>query len=359
MAASQIRSEHASLDAPQRLLRRMRLFTIAAVALAAAAGVAGIGLRLAPGGADAWLALLLSLLAASALLAWSAMGFVKLRLHAPLERVVRWAAEIRQGNLSARIPPARPDDLSAPVDDINRAAEWLEALARDKEFEFESQIDNLLPRMQERARIAHELHDSLAQTLAGLRLRVRVLDDTLLEGDDSAVWAEMERVESALEEANLELRELIGHFRAPLHKGGLVPSIRAAVSRFRKETRAETFIQDQWGEIDLPEEHEVHVLRIVQEALANVRKHGDAHNVRVMLTRARGVYCMLIEDDGRGFDEDAANHGPPGHFGISIMRERAAVIGAHLRIESEPGDGARVLLEFGADAPSSVAGAAS
>jgi two-component system, NarL family, nitrate/nitrite sensor histidine kinase NarX len=205
---------------------------------------------------------------------------------------------------------------------------------------------NLLPRMQERANLANELHDSLAQTLASLRFQVRVLDDSLHQGDESAVWAEMERVESSLEEANWELRELIRHFRAPVHRRGLIPAIGAAVSRFRKETRTNTFFQNQWDEIELPDESEVHVLRIVQESLANIRKHSHADNVRVLLSRHEQAYRVLIEDDGEGFSEVEGGETLDDHFGMSIMQERAALIGGDLKVESELGEGTRILLSF-------------
>ncbi len=499
---------------PARLARRMKFFSACFVTGILAIGFVGVKLWITPDVSAVWLWLLAGLLVCLLVLAFLAIECVSSCLYRPLERIVNWAAEIRQGNLSARIASGEgADELSGPVDDINRAAEWLEALALDKEQQLVSQksdierksrslqllydvatginnateveqltarfmytvadvvgaraasarikgvdglsrpvaelnlegillfaeraaathpelfnihaelrvqdlievlqqqgenvpdelfglelmvvplqyldqvkgvyllfVENnrmapsdevrqllisigrqlgmavekarmdfeahLVPRMQERAMLANELHDSLAQTLASLRFQVRVLDDTLHQGDESAVWAEMERVESSLEEANTELRELIRHFRAPVHRRGLIPAISAAVSRFRKETRTVTFFQDQWFEIELPEESEVHVLRIVQEALANVRKHSGADNVRVLLSRSSGRHRVLIEDDGEGFDEDRDGQTLDDHFGMSIMQERAAQIGGELRIESEAGEGTRIMLEF-------------
>jgi two-component system nitrate/nitrite sensor histidine kinase NarX len=198
----------------------------------------------------------------------------------------------------------------------------------------------------ERTRIAHELHDSLAQNLASLRYQVRVLDETLHQGDESTTWQQLERIESSLDEANTELRELISNFRAPVSNRGLIGAIEQTVNHFRSETRIKTFLQKEWTDDKLSKDVEVQILRIIQEALWNIRKHSRAKTVRIMLRhRNNENYCILIEDDGVGFDRKV--YGSPGeHVGLSIMRERALRIGGRLRVDSEPGEGTRVVLEL-------------
>ena len=198
----------------------------------------------------------------------------------------------------------------------------------------------------ERTRIAHELHDSLAQNLASLRYQVRVLDETLHQGDESTTWQQLERIENSLDEANTELRELIANFRAPVSNRGLTGAIEQTVNHFRSETRIKTYLQKDWTGDDLAKDVEIQILRIIQEALWNIRKHSQAKAVRIMLRhRNKGNYHILIEDDGVGFDGKV--YGPPGeHVGLSIMRERALRIGGRLRVDSEPGEGTRVVLEL-------------
>ena len=96
----------------------------------------------------------------------------------------------------------------------------------------------------------------------------------------------------------------------------------------------------------LPAEVEVQVLRIIQEALANIRKHSQAHAVRVILRALPDdQFLVLVEDDGVGIQEPEP--GEPGeHLGLKILQERATRIGGTLRIESEPGEGTRVILRF-------------
>jgi two-component system nitrate/nitrite sensor histidine kinase NarX len=207
---------------------------------------------------------------------------------------------------------------------------------------------NRLSIMEERTRIAHELHDSLAQTLASLRFQVRVLDETLHLGDESALWQELEGIENSLDEAYMELRGLIDHFRAPIDRRGLVPAIEKLVDRFRRESDIQIFLQKEWDAPSLSDDKEIEVIRIVQEALANVRKHSQAHAVRVLLrgSERTGTYGALIEDDGTGLSGDRPSGAPGEHVGLSIMEERARRLGGEIRIESEPGEGTRVQLSF-------------
>ena len=268
--------------------------------------------------------------------------------HQALAQVRQWASEIRQGNFSARLPATSLTDTRELCDDINRLAEWLESLAADQEAQLQQQQSRLvrhsdrLLRFEDRSAIANELHDSLAQSLASLKMQVRVLDDTLRQDNEVAIWKEMENIQAGLDEANIELRELITYFRLPVDGNGVVSAIEKAVSRFRLTSSIEAVLQNHWPAVNLPVEYERQVLRIVQEGLANVRKHSGADMVRILLNQAHDARRVLIEDDGVGMSltlDEMDNH-----FGLSIMQERADSIGATLQLESEPGDGTRIIL---------------
>jgi two-component system nitrate/nitrite sensor histidine kinase NarX len=200
--------------------------------------------------------------------------------------------------------------------------------------------------VEERTSLAHELHDSLAQTLASLRFQVRMLEETLQSDRIShKAIREAKRIHNGLDEAHDELRELINSFRAPFDQRGLVPALSKLVERFNQETGIPAFFQPDCLKTDLDTSQEMQALRIVQEALANIRKHAKAHTIRVLLRcRSPGTYLILVEDDGVGF-EGAVPQGNPGeHIGLSIMEERARRVGGELSIESEPGEGTRVEL---------------
>ncbi len=200
--------------------------------------------------------------------------------------------------------------------------------------------------MEERIRIAHELHDSLAQSMASIRFQVRVLDQTLHAGDEEATWQEMERVEHSLDIANRELRELISHFRAPRDERNILLAIEELVERFRQDTGLHVFVQKDWHKVSLPKEVEIQIYRILQEALSNVKKHSRAKTVRLLLRHdGRGRFHALVEDDGIGIRfRDIDDLGE--HFGVKVMRERAQKIGGDLRIEGEPDEGTQVTLDF-------------
>jgi two-component system nitrate/nitrite sensor histidine kinase NarX len=205
--------------------------------------------------------------------------------------------------------------------------------------------------VEERARMASEMHDSLAQTLASLRIQVRILDETLHQGDEQVTWEEMEKLEKQVEQANVELRSLIGKFRAPLRSREVVEAVSRNISGFREDTGINVYFQNEWDEDNLAPQLRADVIYIVQEALANIRKHADASNARVLLRHHGGDFRVMVEDDGRGMsakadkNESAVKY-PGNHVGQAVMEQRTGNLGGELRVESEPGEGTRVLLEF-------------
>ena len=200
--------------------------------------------------------------------------------------------------------------------------------------------------IQERTMLAHELHDSLAQTLAGLRFQSKMLEETLEKGEDIGALGESRKIRAGVEDAHTELRELLVHFRARMDERGLIPALEEMLEGFRNETRIATFFQNECQQLNLSPDQEVQVLHIVQEALTNVRKHSGARNVRLLLHCDKGSsgYRILVEDDGNGLVSTNRQPLPGEHVGLSIMQERARRLGGTLRVEGEPGDGTRVEL---------------
>lgn len=207
----------------------------------------------------------------------------------------------------------------------------------------------LLSIMEERTRMAHELHDSLAQTLASMRYKVRLLDDSLHTSDDEVIWSELEGLEGIIDDANTELRSLITHFRAPIDGKGIVRSVERLAKRFEMETSIEVFFYQNWHLYCIPREIEIEAVRIVQEALANIRKHSQAQTVRILMYGAEDGQCrILVEDDGVGF-QDSSLESPEAaseHFGLTVMQERAERINGEIQFESDDGEGTLVQLSF-------------
>jgi two-component system nitrate/nitrite sensor histidine kinase NarX len=268
-----------------------------------------------------------------------------------------WAQKIRAGELSARVPVPGQVDISELSQDINFVAEMLESLSRDAEIQLQRHTEhiarkneetNALSIMRERTNIANELHDSLAQTLASVKYQVRVLDETIHQGDEAATWQELERIESTIDEAHTELRALIAYFRLPIGEHSLLVPAEQMVERFKQDCDGiHIYLQKEWPDTTLPPQIEFQVLRIIQEALTNSRKHSEASAIRVLMRGDdRGHYTVLIEDDGIGISEQQRQNTAGEHVGISVMQDRASRIGGTLVIEGEPSEGVQVRLEF-------------
>lgn len=208
----------------------------------------------------------------------------------------------------------------------------------------------LLSVVEERTHIAHELHDSLAQTISSLRFQTRVLDQALHEGKKSSIGQQLTQLESSIKEANHEVRGLISHFRdsSKKHRGMLPTTVEEFVDQFREDTPGtKVILQKLWPECSLPEEYEAEVIGIIQEALTNASKHGQADFMRVLMRgNENGQFSVIIEDNGIGMSEKTLTGRKEGHYGLRIMQDRAARIHGTLSINSEPGEGVRVVLRF-------------
>jgi len=200
--------------------------------------------------------------------------------------------------------------------------------------------------MEERNMIGNELHDSLAQTLVSMRLQIKMLGETLFRKDVRSAQNEVRQLRSAIEEAHDSLRELLTNFKSRMDERGLLPAVEDLVIRFKSETGVAVFLQNDLIDTNFSPTQEVQVFRIIQESLANIRKHSNACNVRILLFNSdREHFDVLIEDDGLGMDRDSSSPRRPGEqIGLSIMRERANRLHGTLSIESETGEGTRVHL---------------
>lgn len=207
--------------------------------------------------------------------------------------------------------------------------------------------------MEERNIIGNELHDSLAQSLIGMRLQLKLLSESLARKDFGGAQYEASRLQRAMAQAHADLRELLTNFRLKIDDAGLVPTIANLVERFGRETGIAVFFQNECRTLPLTPAQEIQVFYIIQEALTNIRKHSGARNVRIMLNNEDDLYTVLIEDDGLGMAGGA--EGAPGeHAGLAIMRERTERLHGQIVIESEPGEGTRIVLMFTAPPPPEV-----
>lgn len=202
----------------------------------------------------------------------------------------------------------------------------------------------------ERARVARELHDGAIQALFGIEMKIEALRRQS-ERPATAIDAELGDVQDLLRREVLALRELMQALRPiELDSGDQLPDVLAGlVERFQRDTGISTRFVSAGGRIRLPPAKAIEIVRIVQEALVNVRKHSHARNVLVRLTGTDGTCRLVIEDDGCGFAFEgrlSARELDEQRVGSAIIKERARIAGAQLAIDSTPGVGARLELAF-------------
>lgn len=195
--------------------------------------------------------------------------------------------------------------------------------------------------LDERRRLARELHDSVTQSLFSMSLLAQVLPDLWQIDRDEARGA-LEQIRDLTRGALAEMRALLFELRpAALERQDLSGALREHVVTYERRTGI-AISYEYAGKCDLPEPVEQALFRIAQEALANVSKHSRARHVRVRLQCGRPTR-LLIADDGQGFALDRVGEG---RFGLVSMRERAANIGARLEVRSALGQGAEIEVEW-------------
>jgi NarL family two-component system sensor histidine kinase YdfH len=199
---------------------------------------------------------------------------------------------------------------------------------------------------RERQRMAQELHDTLAQGLAGLILQLEAADSHLEEGNGAkaqeTVQRAMARARSTLHEARRAIQALRP---AVLEEGDLVHALGQEVETFEGTTGIEVTFQVDAGPLRVPPAAAQDILRIVQESLTNVARHAQATHVQVRLQCGDEGLRVVVQDDGQGFDPDRARE-QARSYGLRGMRARASHIGGALRVESAPGAGTTVTLEM-------------
>lgn len=200
--------------------------------------------------------------------------------------------------------------------------------------------------LQEREQLAHELHDGLSQSLAFLNLQAQAAQIHLQTGQGESARANLARLAEVARAMQGDVRELIGNLLAvSLPSEGFCSALRQVLARFEEQTglavrlKIEGDTDTVCGPTALSPATGVQLLRIVQEALANVRKHaGSPSRINVHLKVEAGQLRLKVEDNGGGFDP--ALPGATGdHFGLQVMRQRAARIGGEIAVHSTPGQG--------------------
>ncbi|MDO9072149.1 MAG: histidine kinase [Rubrivivax sp.] len=235
------------------------------------------------------------------------------------------------------------EEPGAPVQAVLRSVGELLGLAVNNA---RLERENLRARLaSERQMMAAEVHDSLAQSLAFVKMRLPLLQDAMAAHDDIRARQYCDDVRCAVTQAHASLRGIITHLRSPMDPKGLLHALDAAVEAFRLGSGVELQVANALPRLALSPEGESQVFHIVQEALSNVARHAAAcHAWLLMGSAGEGLVEIVVEDDGAGLPINSPCGGT--HYGMDIMRERARRIEGTLEVCARPGGGTRVRLVF-------------
>jgi PAS domain S-box-containing protein len=208
-----------------------------------------------------------------------------------------------------------------------------------------------LTMLRERERLARELHDNLGQVLGYIKTQAQATRELLDRGEVATADTYLAQMIAASQENHTDIREFIlgATARATLDQG-FFASLEHYLQRFEQLYGIEVGLQvapDLNDHVFAPAT-DVQLLRIIQEALTNSRKHAQSCRVQVSFTSTADQVCIQVADNGRGFDPQqlAAPAENGQHYGLRSMRERAAEIGGHLRVEARPGAGTQVIVQL-------------
>ena len=193
--------------------------------------------------------------------------------------------------------------------------------------------------LEERTRISRELHDSLAQTLGWLSIKTELLEEDLRLGNMEESGSTMKNIRSVVRDACYDVRESIDALRTQ-PTGDLKLTTASWIAEFRQRSGLQTSFEINDEEIPASPRVEIELLRILQEALTNIRKHAQATHVKITLEKEENHLRLTIEDDGKGFSHEDTQ--TEKHFGLRIMKERAENLGGTFQIQSTPGEGSLV-----------------
>lgn len=196
---------------------------------------------------------------------------------------------------------------------------------------------------QERQMMAAEVHDSVAQDLAFMRMRMPLLEQAVSQHDEPLTARYLQDLRHALGHVHGSLREIVTEYRTPPDPLGLAHALRARMDEVAARSGLRTHLDNRLPTLVLPSAHESQVVHIVGEALANIVRHAQATQAWLTVQAQDGQVHLEVTDDGRGLPATGAARG---HHGLDIMAERARRIGGTLRLQPRPDGGTVVALQF-------------
>lgn len=257
----------------------------------------------------------------------------------PLKLLEETAAQVQAGDLDARVPfsPLRDSELERLTRTFNAMLDNLES--------YRQRLSGIAARAlnaeeEERKRIARELHDDTAQSLAALLIRLRLLRGVQDPEDRDQ---SLDQMRTEVGEALERIRRFARGLRPPaLDDLGLIPALESHVRSLSESVGVPIRVEAEPLERPLSRQTELALYRIAQEATSNAVRHASPNRVLIRIGEVEEAVTLTVEDDGHGFDVDQVIQTDDGGLGLFGMQERAAYVGGQVSIDSTPGEGTQV-----------------
>jgi len=194
--------------------------------------------------------------------------------------------------------------------------------------------------IEERRRIAREIHDGVAQSLGYLNIKTKLVSDSVSAQNTVKALSELNDIRKVVQDTYEDIRESINQLSAEIRSLSIIPALTSYVQEFGNNNGIKVRFDYPKPFPQLSPVAELQLLRIAQEALTNVRRHALATEVEVTLSEnGKEAIELVVKDNGRGFTLTDLDESPPGYHGLNIIRERAETLGGRLNISTAPGEG--------------------
>jgi signal transduction histidine kinase len=200
--------------------------------------------------------------------------------------------------------------------------------------------------IEERRRIAREIHDGVAQSLGYLNMKTKLVKDSVSSKNTVQTLTELNDIQKIVQDTYDDIRESIDQLSSEIRNVPILSALGTYINEFGSNNGIKISFNYPRPFPKLSPVAELQLLRIAQESLTNVRRHAFATEVEIKLENSKEAVDMIVKDNGQGFSLTELEESPPGYHGLNIIKERAETLGGSLNISTSPGEGTALMVSL-------------